>query len=67
MKNSVLQAVLAIGILKFTDINEGFLCKIEAKKIKNEVNKNDTFINIPIDCRNLEHGFVNLFGKVCRC
>ena len=37
MKNSVLQAVLAIGILKFTDINEGFLCKFEAKKIKNEV------------------------------
>jgi hypothetical protein len=37
MKNSVLQAVLAIGILKFTDINENFLCKIEARKIKNEV------------------------------
>ena len=37
MKNSVLQAVLAIGLLKFTDINEGFLCKIEAKKIRNEV------------------------------
>ena len=37
MKNSVLQAVLAIGILKFTDINEGFLCKVEAKKIKADV------------------------------
>jgi len=37
MKNSVLQAVLAIGILKFTDINESFLCKIEAKKIKTDV------------------------------
>ncbi|MCA0933336.1 hypothetical protein LCM02_12810 [Lutimonas saemankumensis] len=37
MKNSILQAVLAVGILKFTDINEGFLCKIEASKIKNEV------------------------------
>ena len=37
MKNSVLQAVLAIGILKFTDINESFLCKIEARKIKKEV------------------------------
>ncbi|MDN3642821.1 hypothetical protein QWY87_08935 [Lutimonas halocynthiae] len=37
MKNSVLQAVLAIGILKFTDINEGFLCKVEAKKIKTDV------------------------------
>lgn len=37
MKNSILQAILAVGILKFTDINEGFLCKIEAKKIKNEV------------------------------
>ena len=37
MKKSALQAILAIGILKFTDINDGFLCKIEAKKIKNEV------------------------------
>ena len=37
MKNSILQAVLAVGILKFTDINEGFLCKIEAGKIRNEV------------------------------
>ena len=37
MKNSILQAVLAVGILKFTDINEGFLCKIEARKIRNEV------------------------------
>ncbi len=37
MKNSILQAVLAVGILKFTDINEDFLCKLEAKKIKNEV------------------------------
>jgi len=37
MKKSVLQAVLAIGILKFTDINEEFLCKTEARKIKNEV------------------------------
>ncbi|MCP4883766.1 MAG: hypothetical protein GY908_08235 [Flavobacteriales bacterium] len=37
MKNSILQAVLAVGILKFTDINEDFLCKLETKKIKNEV------------------------------
>jgi hypothetical protein len=37
MKKSVLQAVLAIGILKFTDIGEEFLCKIEAEKIKNEI------------------------------
>lgn len=37
MKTSVLQAVLAIGILKFTDINEAFLCNTEAGKIKNEV------------------------------
>ncbi len=37
MKNSVLQTILAIGILKFTDINDSFLCKIEAGKIKNEV------------------------------
>lgn len=37
MKKSNLQAILAIGILKFTDINDGFLCKIEARKIKEEV------------------------------
>ncbi len=37
MKNSALQAILAIGILKFTDINDGFLCKIEANKIKSDV------------------------------
>ncbi len=37
MKKLNLQAILAIGILKFTDINEGFLCKIEASKIKEEV------------------------------
>ena len=37
MKSSILQAVLAIGILKFTDIQEGVLCKVEANKIKTEV------------------------------
>jgi len=37
MKNSVLQSILAIGIIKFTDINEAFLCKTEAATIKNEV------------------------------
>ena len=37
MKSSVLQAVLAMGILKFTDIQEGILCKVEADKIKSEV------------------------------
>ena len=37
MKKSVLDAVMAIGILKFIDIPEEFLCKIEANKIKNEV------------------------------
>jgi len=37
MKNSVLDAVMAIGILKLIDIPEGFLCKIEANKIKSEV------------------------------
>lgn len=37
MKNSVLQTILAVGIIKFTDINDSFLCKIEAGKIKNEV------------------------------
>ena len=37
MKNSVLDAVMAIGILKLIDIPEGFLCKIEANKIKDEV------------------------------
>ena len=37
MKSSVLDAVMAIGILKFIDIPEGFLCKIEANKIKRDV------------------------------
>ena len=37
MKSSVIEAVMAIGILKFIDIPEGFLCKIEANKIKTEV------------------------------
>lgn len=37
MKNSVLQTILAAGIIKFTDINDSFLCKIEAGKIKAEV------------------------------
>jgi hypothetical protein len=37
MKNSVLDAVMAIGILKLIDIPEGFLCRIEANKIKDEV------------------------------
>ena len=37
MKSSVLDAVMAIGILKFIDIPEGFLCGIEANKIKTEV------------------------------
>jgi hypothetical protein len=37
MKNSVLQTILAVGIIKFTDINDSFLCKIEAGKIKKEV------------------------------
>ena len=37
MKKSILETILAIGIIKFTDIEEGFLCKIEADKIKNDV------------------------------
>jgi hypothetical protein len=37
MKSSVLDAVMAIGILKFIDIPEGFLCRIEANKIKSDV------------------------------
>lgn len=37
MKSSVLDAVMAIGILKFIDIPEEFLCKIEANKIKSDV------------------------------
>lgn len=37
MKNSMLQSILAMGILKFTDIQEGILCRVEADKIKNEV------------------------------
>lgn len=37
MKSSVLDAVMAIGILKFIDIPEEFLCKVEANKIKRDV------------------------------
>lgn len=37
MKSSILESVLAIGILKFIDIPEGFLCKVEANKIKQDV------------------------------
>ena len=37
MKSSVLDAVMAIGILKFIDIPEEFLCKVEATKIKRDV------------------------------
>lgn len=37
MKSSVLDSVMAIGILKFIDIPEGFLCKVEANKIKRDV------------------------------
>ena len=37
MKGSVLDAVMAIGILKFIDIPEGFLCRVEANKIKKDV------------------------------
>ena len=44
MKKSNLQAILAIGILKFTDINDGFLCKVEARKIKEEVE--NAFLNL---------------------
>ncbi len=37
MKSSILESVMAIGILKFIDIPEGFLCKVEATKIKQDV------------------------------
>jgi len=37
MKSSILESVMAIGILKFIDIPEGFLCKVEANKIKQDV------------------------------
>ena len=37
MKSSILESVMAIGILKFIDIPEGFLCKVEVNKIKQDV------------------------------
>lgn len=37
MKKSDIQAVFANVIIKLTDIQEDFLCTIEAEKIKNEV------------------------------
>jgi predicted Holliday junction resolvase-like endonuclease len=37
MKKSDIQTVLANVIIKLTDIQEEFLCRIEAEKIRNEV------------------------------
>ena len=37
MKKSGIQEVLASAIIKLTDIQEEFLCKIEAEKIRTEV------------------------------
>ena len=37
MKKTGIQAVLANAIIKLTDIQEEFLCKIEADKIRTEV------------------------------
>lgn len=37
MKNSVLQFIRSLQIIKFTDIDEAYLCKTEAEKIKNDV------------------------------
>ena len=39
MKKSDIQAVLANVIIKLTDIQEEFLCTIEADKIRVEVNE----------------------------
>lgn len=37
VKKSIIAGVLALGLLKFTDISEGLLCTVEANKIKSEV------------------------------
>ena len=37
MKKSDIQTVLANVVIKLTDIQEEFLCRIEAEKIRNEV------------------------------
>ena len=37
MNKTILTAVVSIGLLRFTDINEDIICSVESEKIKNEV------------------------------
>jgi len=37
INKTILTAVLSIGLLRFTDINEDLICSFESEKIKNEV------------------------------
>lgn len=37
LNKTILTAVLSIGLLRFTDINEDIICSIESEKIKDEV------------------------------
>lgn len=37
LNKTIITAVLSIGLLRFTDINEDVICSVESEKIKNEV------------------------------
>ena len=37
LNKTIITAVLSIGLLRFTDIDEDIICSIESEKIKNEV------------------------------
>ena len=37
MNKTILTAVVTMGLLRFTDINEDIICSIESEKIKNDV------------------------------
>lgn len=37
INKTIITAVVSIGLLRFTDMNEEILCSLESEKIKNEV------------------------------
>lgn len=37
INKTIITAVVSIGLLRFTDINEDIICSVESEKIKNEV------------------------------
>ena len=37
INKTIITAVVSIGLLRFTDIDEDIICSVESEKIKNEV------------------------------